>query len=177
MIFWKSQDSFSKEVQANIHMNLWIHSQQAKPKMLSAREKHAICKWAWAELWNVLKETQLGSLIPIEAHFNLRVKNVTCIYIRKNKLKFKIRNSNCDINLYVKEFKSQSKCQNNDRWDYERNSFWERNSCNYSKAAICEEEMFWGGRNFEKSIANKQSELWVEMSCARQSYIVRFATT
>lgn len=73
MIFSKSQDSFSKTAQANIHMRLRIHSQQAKAKMLSAREKHALCKWAWAELWNALWESQLASLFLMESHFNLKV--------------------------------------------------------------------------------------------------------
>lgn len=74
MIFSKSQDSFSKAVQPNIHMHLRIHSQQAKPKTLSARDKHAICKWAWAEFCNALWEPQLASLFLKKACFNLRVK-------------------------------------------------------------------------------------------------------
>lgn len=80
MIFSKSQDSFSKAVQP-IHMHLWIHSQQAKPKTLSARDKHAICKLAWAEFCYALWEPQLASLFLMKACFNLRVKKSSSIYI------------------------------------------------------------------------------------------------
>lgn len=90
MIFSKSQDSFSKAVQPNSHIHLRIHSQQAKPKTLSARDKHAICKWAWAEFCNALWEPQLASFYSYESLLQPQSK--------KKKM-------NMYINLYITTFK------------------------------------------------------------------------